>query len=127
MPLECRVEALDKALFFEWLGQVTNCSRVKRSRTNALIGEGGEEDERHAVPLGKQVGLQLNAAHPGHLDICDHTRGVSQVARSQEIFRRRECIHDVSVRPHEAISRGAHGCIIVNDCDYGKFWQSDLP
>jgi hypothetical protein len=26
-------------------------------------------------------------------------------------------MYDVAERPHKAVSRGAHGCIIVNDCD----------
>src|SRR6267378_1003159 len=89
----------------------------KRLRTNPLIGEGREENEWHAVPLGKQVGLQLDAAHAGHLDICNHTREVIEAVRPQELFGGCECIYDVPERPHKAVSRGAHGCIIVNDCD----------
>ena len=101
----------------ERLSQVTNRPGPKRLRTNPLIGEGREENERHAVPLGKQVGLQLDAAHAGHLDICNHTREVIEAVRSQELFGGCECIYDVAERPHKAVSRGAHGCIIVNDCD----------
>src|SRR5882757_2042538 len=110
-------ETLDKAVPVEGLGQVTNRPDPKRLGTNPLIGEGREENERHAVPLSKQVGLQLDAAHAGHLNICNHTREVIDAVRPQELFGGCECMYDVAERPHKAVSRGAHGCIIVNDCD----------
>jgi hypothetical protein len=117
MLLQGGLETLDKAVLVEGLGQVTNRPGPKRLRTNPLVGEGREENERHLVPLGKQVGLQLDAAHAGHLDICNHTRDVIEAVRPQELLGGCECIHDVPERPHKAVSRGAHGCIIVNDCD----------
>ena len=74
--LQGGLETLDKAVPVEGLSQVANRPGPKRLRTNPLVGEGREENERHAVPLGKQVGLQLDAAHArafGHLQ--SHTRG----------------------------------------------------
>ena len=117
MLLQRSLKTLDKAVPVEGLRQVANRAGPKRLRTNPLIGEGREENERHAVPLSKQVGLQIDAAHAGHLDICNHTREVIEAVRSQELFGRCECICDVAEGPHKAVSRGAHGCIIVNDCD----------
>jgi hypothetical protein len=117
MLLQGSLETLDKAVPVEGLGQVTNRPGPKRLRTNPLIGEGREENERHAVALGKQVGLQLDAAHAGHLDICNHTREVIEAVRPQELFGACECMYDVPERPYKAVSRGTHGCIIVNDCD----------
>ena len=73
MLLQGGLETLDKAALVEGLCQVANCPGPKRLRTNPLVGERREENERHMVPLSKQVGLQLNAAHAGHLDICNHT------------------------------------------------------
>jgi hypothetical protein len=115
--LQGGLETLDKAVPVEGLGQVANRPGPKRLRTNPLVGEGREKNERHAVTLGKQVGLQLDAAHAGHLDICNHTREVIEAVRPQELFGGCECMYDVPKRPYKAVSRGAHGCIIVNDCD----------
>ena len=117
MLLQGNIETLDEAVPVEGLSQVTNCSGPKRLRTNLLIGESGEENERHAVALGEQMGLQLDAAHAWHLDICNHTREVIEAIRSQELFGGCECIYDEPERPHKAVRRGAYGCIIVNDCD----------
>jgi hypothetical protein len=117
MLLQGSLETLDKAVPVKGLGQVTNRPGPQRLRTNLIIGEGREENERHAATLGQQVGLQLDPAHAGHLDICNHTREVIKAVRSQELFGGCERIYDVAKRPHEAVSRGAHGCIIVNDCD----------
>ncbi len=117
MLLQGSLETLDKAVPIEGLSQVANRPVLKCLRTNPLVGEGREENERHAVPLGKQVGLQLDAAHSGHLDICNYTRELIEAVRLQELFGGCECRYDVPERSHKAVSRGAHGCIIVNDCD----------
>ena len=69
MLFQGSLETLDKAVPVEGLSQVTNRPGPKRLRTNALVGERREENERHAVPFGKQVGLQIDAAHAAHLDI----------------------------------------------------------
>ncbi len=81
MLFQGSLETLDKAIPVEGLGQVTNRPGPKRLRTNPLIGEGREENERHAVALGNQVGLQLDTAHAGHLHIRNHTREVIEVVR----------------------------------------------
>jgi hypothetical protein len=117
MLLQGNLQTLDKAVPIERLRQVTNRPSLKRLRTNLIIGKRREENERYATTFGKQMGLQLDAAHAGHLDICNHTREFIEAVRPQEVFGGRECIHDVPERPHKAIRRGAHGCIIVNDCD----------
>ena len=117
MLFQGSLETLDKTVPVEGLSQVTNRPGPQRLRTYPLIGEGREENERHPVTLGKQVGLQLDAAHAGHLYICNHTREVIKAIRSQELFGGCECMYDVAERPYQAVSRGAHGCIIVNDCD----------
>ena len=117
MLLQGSLETLDKTVPVEGLSQVTNRPGPKRLRTNPLIGEGREENEWHPVTLRQQVGLQLDAAHARHLDICYHTREVIEAVRSQELFGGCECMYDVAERPHKAVSRGTHGCIIVNDCD----------
>src|SRR6201987_100314 len=86
-------------------------------RARLSNGEGCEENERHVAPLGKQLSLQLDAAHARHLDICNHTREAMEEVRPQELCGGCECSYDVPERPHKAVSRGSHGCIIVNDCD----------
>jgi hypothetical protein len=95
MLLQGGLETLDKAVPIEGLSQVANRPGAKRLCTNPLVGEGREENERHAVPVGKQVGLQLDAAHAGHLDICNHTREVVGAVRPQELFGGCECINAV--------------------------------
>ena len=115
VPLQSGVEAFDQSFSVEGFGQETGRSRLPSSRAHALDGEGRDENERHAVSLGKQVGLQLDTAHCRHLNVCYHTRGVVQVGRPQELFRRRECMDDVPKRSHEIVGRGANGSVIVND------------
>src|SRR5882724_8972381 len=48
--LQGSLETLDKAVPVEGLRQVANRPGPKRLRTNALVGERREENERHAVP-----------------------------------------------------------------------------
>jgi hypothetical protein len=92
-------------------------------RSNPCVRERREENERHAVAFGKQVRLQLDAAHAGHLDICNHAGEVIEAVRPQELFGGCECVNDAAERPHKAVSSGAHGFIIVNNCDQRKIRQ----
>jgi len=117
MLLQGGLETLNKAVPVEGLCQKANRPGPKRLRTNPLVGEGRKENKRHVVPLGKQVDLQLDAAHAVHLDIRNHTREVIEAVRLQELFGGCECTYDAPERPHKAVSRCTHGCIIVNDCD----------
>jgi hypothetical protein len=111
------LKTLYKAVPIEGLSQVANSSSRECLCSNSLVRERREENERHLAPLGKQVSLQLDAAHAGHLNICNHTREVIKVVEPQELFGGCECIDDVPERPHKAVSRDADECIIVNDCD----------
>jgi hypothetical protein len=109
------VEAVDQSFSGEGLRQKTGCSRLQSSLASALDRESRDENERHPVSLGEQVGLQLETAHRWHLDVCYHAPGVIQVRRPQELLGRCECMNDVSKRPHEIVGRGANGAVIVND------------
>jgi hypothetical protein len=113
VPFQSCVKAFDQRFAAERLGQETRRFCVQRSR--AFNGEGRDENERHAVSLSKQAGLQFNTAHCRHLNIRYHTRRVIQLGRSQELFGRRKCMDDVPNRPHEIVNRGANGSIIIND------------
>lgn len=115
MPPQSRVEAFDQSFPVEGLGQETSCSRLQRSRANALNWKSRNENERHAMSLGEQVGLQFDTAHCWHLDICNHARRAIQLGRPQELFGRRKCMDDVPKRPHEIVDRGANGPIIIDD------------
>jgi hypothetical protein len=117
MRLQAGMETLDEAVPIEGLGQVADRSRRKRLRANLLVGESREENERHTVPLSTQVVLQFDAAHSGHLNICNYTGEVIEAVRLQELFSGRECMYGVPERPQETISRGTDRCIIVDDCD----------
>jgi hypothetical protein len=120
------VEAFGQSFAVEWLGQETGCSRLQRSRANDLNGKSRDQNERHAMSLGAQVGLQFDTAHCSHFDICNHARRAIQLGRPQELFGRRKWMDDVPERPHEIAGRGANGFIIVDDRDHWKFGQNGL-
>ncbi len=90
------VEAVDQSLSGEGLGQETGRSSFQGPRANVLDRESRDENERHPVSPGKQVGLQFETVHHWHLNICYHTRGGIQVRRAQELLGRCECMNDVS-------------------------------
>jgi hypothetical protein len=118
--LQRSLETLDKAVAVEGLGQVANRAGPKRLRTKPFVGKGRDENERQMTPEGKQLGLHLDAAHAGHLDIRNHTRKIVEMVRPQKLFGGCECIYEIPERPHKAVSRGPYRCIIVNDCHQRK-------
>ena len=115
MPLQRGVEAVDQGVSGEGLGQEADRSRFQGSYASAVDGESRDENEGHAVSLGKQVSLQLKTAHRRHLNVGYHARGVIQVRRPQEFLGRRERMNDVSKRPHEIAGRGANRAVVVDD------------
>jgi hypothetical protein len=117
---------LDKTISVEWFRQVANRSGCQGLRARLLIGECGEENKRNGVPLGTQVILQLDTAHAWHLDVRNYTRKVIAAVRLQELLGSCKRMYDISERPHEAVGRGTHGFIIVNDCDKWNVRQIDL-
>src|ERR1700722_10495636 len=60
---ESGCEAFDQNVAVEGLGQETDCSRLQRSRATDLNRKSRDENERHAMSLGTQVGLQFDAGH----------------------------------------------------------------
>jgi len=101
----------------EGLRQVANRPGRERLRTNLLIGVRRKKNERQAGPLRPQVGLQLNPAHAGHLNISDHTRETIDAVRVQEFLGGSERVCNITERPHQTVGRDADRFIIVNDCD----------
>jgi hypothetical protein len=108
-------EAVDQSWSGEGLGQEANGPGVQRFGTDALIGKGRDEDERHKVALAVYHRHKLRAAHNRHLHICNHTRRVVQLIRLQELIGRRERTDRVPIRPQEIRRRGTDRCIIIND------------
>ena len=111
------LEALDKAVRVEWLGQIAKGPTRKRPGAGLLIGKCCEKHKGNTAPLTAQVMLQLDAAHSWHLDIRHYAREIVEAIRSQKVFGGRECVYDITERPYQAAGRGTHGFVIVNDCD----------
>ena len=119
-------KTLDKAVSAERLRQIANRSGRQCLRARLLVGECREENERNSVTPGTQLILQLDAAQTGHLDVCHYAGEIIKAVRPQELFGRRERVHNVSERPNKAVGRGTYGFIIVNDCHKWTLRQIDL-
>jgi hypothetical protein len=98
ISLECSVKTFDQRLSVERLGQQANRSGFLHSRTDGLVGEGRNENERHALLPVAQEGLQFDTAHYRHLDVGNHAGCVIEVGRLQEFLGRRKRMHDVPKR-----------------------------
>jgi hypothetical protein len=66
-PLESDAEAIDQSRSGEGLRQEANCSRLQGSGTGGLVGEGGDEYERHAITLCPHHRQKFQSAHARHL------------------------------------------------------------
>jgi hypothetical protein len=119
MTLHHRIEVLNQCPRVERLTQDAGCSGFQCLRPDSLFGESRDENHRQLAPLCLQKILQLDAAHTRHLNVRDHAGGMIQLWGSQKFACRRKCSGNVSKRAHEPVSRGAHGCIIINDRNHG--------
>jgi hypothetical protein len=127
MYLQSGGEAVDQRGAGEGFGQEANGPGIHRLGSDALIGKGRDEDERHKVTLAAYDRHKLRAAHNRHLDIRNHTRRVNQLGRLQELPGRRKCADRVPMRPQKILRRGTHRCVIINNgynrscCQSGSF------
>jgi hypothetical protein len=126
MPAKSGFEAFDQNVAVEGLGQEAGCSRLQRSLTTDLNGKSRDENERHAMSLGAQVGLQFDTGHHWHLNIRNHARRFMQIIRPQELYGRRKWMDDVPERPYEIAGSGTNGFIVVDDRDHWKLGHSGL-
>ena len=62
MSLERDANAIDQCRSREGFGQEANRARLQGPGTNGLIGEGGNEYERHAVTLGAAYSTDLGGS-----------------------------------------------------------------
>jgi hypothetical protein len=115
MSLERDDKAIDQSRSGEGLGQEANRPRLQGSGTSGLVGEGGDEYERHAVTLGAHFRQELQSAHARHLHIGDHARGVIQASRLQEVLCGRVRLDRVPVRPQKLARRRTNCRIVVDD------------
>ena len=67
MSLEGDAKAIDQSRSGEGLGQETNRPLLQRSGTSGLVGEGGDEYERHAITLCPHHRQELQSGHARHL------------------------------------------------------------
>ena len=70
------VQALYQAFVAERLGQETTGAGLQDARTDTFVGEGGNENDRRAVPVGNQPILQICPIHAGHVYVGDQTSRV---------------------------------------------------
>ena len=73
MSVHGSIDAADQLRSSERLCQEANGSCLQRAGAEALFGKGRDKDKRRGVPLGAQMGQKVQAAHRGHLHICNHT------------------------------------------------------
>src|ERR1700733_10859610 len=67
MSLERGAKTSDQRPSGEGLRKKANCALLQRSGTSDLVGEGGDEYERHAMTLGANHRQELQPAHARHL------------------------------------------------------------
>jgi len=115
VSIHCGFDAADQDRSGEGFGQEANSSGSQRPGTDALLGEGCNEDERHGVTPRTHMRQQVQTAHAGHLDIGDDTRGVIRVGRLQEVLGGGKCMDPVPMRAQEIVGRCSDGCIVIND------------
>jgi hypothetical protein len=74
-----------------------------------------------------EMGVQLDAAHPGHADIRNDARCVVQASRFQKLRGRRKRIGGIPERPYEPAGRSANECVVIDDRNGGRFGHRTNP
>src|SRR5258708_4622199 len=73
--LESRMEAPYETLLVNRLAEITNNSIAQGAGPLAVVGVPSNEDRGNGVPNIDKVSVELDAGHPGHMDVGDQARG----------------------------------------------------
>src|SRR5438270_9855073 len=112
---QSRADDSEQIILLEGLAQVTNDAGSQRPLPNAVVGVSGNQDGRNKLSQNRQVAVQIEPGHPGHLHIGNQARGAADVARAQKLFCGRSGLNPISHRLYEALERLAHRLVIVDD------------
>src|SRR3954453_10634626 len=69
LGLKGLAKAFDQAFLAVGLGEEADGAGAKRPSASPFIGKGRNEDNRHAMAVGDQSALQIDAAQARHLDV----------------------------------------------------------
>jgi len=116
VPTDHSTDRIEQEVVVERLAEVCGRSRVFSALAREDIVMGGDEDDRDDDPVGGQVRLKLEPAHPAiQVDVQDQAGSADQRRGAQKIFRRCECLGGETGKPNQPAKRSADRVVIVND------------
>src|SRR6266481_899123 len=84
---ESSANTLDQNVVIEWLSQEPNGAGFQGLHSHSRISIRRDEDDRYPAILLRQLGLEVEATHPGHTDIGDQASGLPLLAGYQKLLR----------------------------------------
>src|SRR5439155_13895153 len=85
--------------------QVTNDAGSQRALPNAVVRIRRDQDGWNDLSRSRQVAMQIEPGHPGHLHVGDQAGGAADMGRAQKLFCGRSGLDPISQRLQETLDR----------------------
>ena len=115
------MEAPHQTLLADRLVEIAKDSIAQGAGSLAVVGAAGDEDCGNGSPHLDEVSVELNAGHPGHMNVGDQACGFAKTWGSEEIGCRCEILDGIAQRRHEPPHGRAMEPVIVNNRDERRF------
>jgi hypothetical protein len=106
----------------ERLGQIADDPSLKRAGPNIITGIGGDQHGGNLFAQSRQMVVQIEATHLGHVEIDNQAAGAAQFGGEQELLPGRKCLGDQSYRAHQKPDCVPDRFVII---DYRNYWSAD--
>jgi hypothetical protein len=118
VPIDHATERIDQELVVERFAEVRDRSSFFGALARGDIVMSGDEDDRDDDPVGGQLRLKLEAAHPAiQMDVQYEAGSSRERRRGQKILRRCEGFGGETGKLNQPPKRSADRVVIVNDAN----------
>src|SRR5258705_12920428 len=93
LDIENLLQAVHQSLCLEGLAEKAGRPAGHRFLLDAGFGAGGDHDHRQRTMANAELAFELEAVHPGHLDVGDGAGKLSKIARCEKILGRCKVAH----------------------------------
>jgi hypothetical protein len=117
------LDRLPQRLGREWLGEIGEATRLKRSRANGRAVVPSHVDDRHRIASRFETVPQLDARSIAQVDVEKDAKRVPEIAVAFESVRRRKQQAGVAELPQQSRYTLQHSGVVIDDKDDISIWQ----
>src|SRR5262249_39061278 len=119
IELERLSYAIEQELIAEGLLDEVDRAGLHRAYRHGHLGVSGDDDGRELDAAPRELGLEIETAHPRHAHVQDQAPRLRRIVIREELRGRRVGAHRKAHRVEQPAQRVPHRAVVVDDEDNG--------